>query len=153
MTTVRDVMATDVVTVKSTQPIAEVADVLAAHHISAVPVLDESGKLVGMLDDDDLIVSEANIHVPTVISFLDADFVLPGSLHKFEKEMRKVAGSTAADVMDTDYATASPADEIEKVATLMHDQKQTHIPVLDESGKLVGIVARGDLVRHLAATT
>jgi len=152
MTTVRDVMATDVVTVTSTQPITEVADVLAAHKISAVPVLDDSGTLIGLLDDDDLILSETNIHVPTVVSFLDADFVLPGALHKFEKEMRKVAGSTAGDVMDTDYATANPADEIEKVATLMHDKKQTHVPVL-ENGKLVGIVARGDLVRHLAATT
>jgi len=105
-----------------------------------------------LLRDEDLILSEANVHVPTAISFLGADFVLPSSLHRFEDELKKAAGSTVGDVMDAEFATVAPDDTLEQLATLMHDREITHVPVV-EDGELVGIVARGDLVRFLAATT
>ena len=51
---------------------------------------------MGLLRDEDLIVSEARLHVPTVISFLGADLVLPSSLHRFEHELKKAAGPRSA---------------------------------------------------------
>jgi predicted transcriptional regulator len=90
--------------------------------------------------------------VPTVISFLGADLVLPSALHRFEDEIRKAAGATVADVMTTEFDRVESDDNLERVATLMHDRDVTHVPVV-ESGKLVGIIARGDLVRFLAKTT
>jgi len=151
-TPVRDVMSTKVVTLRPDQTVEEAADVLAADKIGAAPVVDGSGRLVGLLRDEDLILPEANVHVPTAITFLGADFVLPSALHRFEDDLKKVAGSTVGDVMDTGFATASPDDTLEQLATLMHDREVTHVPVV-EGGELVGIVARGDLVRFLAATT
>ncbi|HEX6311089.1 MAG TPA: CBS domain-containing protein [Acidimicrobiia bacterium] len=151
-TVVRDVMSTDVVTLRPDQGVAEAADILAAKKIGAAPVVDAGGKLVGLLRDEDLIVSEANVHVPTAISFLGADFVLPSALNRFEDELKKVAGSSVADVMTTDFATIGPDDPIEALATTMHDRDVTHVPVVDGDA-LLGIVARGDLVRHLAAAT
>jgi len=79
-TPVREVMTGDVVTLRPDQPVQEAADVLAGKHIGAAPVVDDSGKVVGLLRDEDLIVSEARLHVPTVISFLGADLVLPPSM-------------------------------------------------------------------------
>jgi CBS domain-containing protein len=152
MTTVRDVMSTKVVTLRPDRGVAEAADILAADKIGAAPVVDAGGKLVGLLRDEDLIVSEANVHVPTAISFLGADFVLPSALHRFEDELKKAAGSTVGDVMSTDFARVGPDDTLEALATVMHDRDVTHVPVVDGDA-LVGIVARGDLVRHLAATT
>jgi CBS-domain-containing membrane protein len=152
MTTVRDVMSTNVVTLRPDQGVAEAADILAADKIGAAPVVDAGGKLVGLLRDEDLIVSEANVHVPTAISFLGADFVLPSALHRFEDELKKAAGSTVGDVMTTDFARVGPDDSVEALATMMHDRDVTHVPVV-EGDTLVGIVARGDLIRHLAATT
>jgi len=151
-TPVRDVMSTKVVTLRPDQTVEEAADVLAADRIGAAPVVDASGNLVGLLRDEDLILSEANVHVPTAITFLGADFVLPSALHRFEDELKKAAGAIIDDAMETEFATVSPDDTLEHVATLMHDREITHVPVV-EGGKLVGIVARGDLVRHLAATT
>jgi CBS-domain-containing membrane protein len=152
MTMVREVMSTNVVTLRPDQGVAEAADILAADRIGAAPVVDAGGKLVGLLRDEDLIVSEANVHVPTAISFLGADFVLPSALHRFESELKKAAGSTVGDVMSIDFATVGPDETLEALATLMHDRDVTHVPVVDGDA-LVGIVARGDLVRHLAATT
>ena len=151
-TPVRDVMTRDVVTLRPDQPVAEAADVLAGKQIGAAPVVDANGKLVGLLRDEDLIVSEARLHVPTVISFLGADLVLPSSLHRFEHELKKAAGSSVGEVMITEFPTAKPDDTIDGLAAEMHDRDITHVPVLD-GGKLVGIVARGDLVRFLSRTS
>ena len=99
-------MTRDVVTLRPDQPVAEAADVLAGKQIGAAPVVDAAGKLVGLLRDEDLIVSEARLHVPTVISFLGADLVLPSSLHRFEHELKKAAGASVADVMITEFHVA-----------------------------------------------
>jgi CBS-domain-containing membrane protein len=151
-TPVREVMTRDVVTLRPDQPVQEAADVLAGKAIGAAPVVDAGGKLVGLLRDEDLIVSEARLHVPTVISFLGADLVLPSSLHRFEHELKKAAGASVADVMITDFQVADPDDTLDGVAAEMHDRDVTHVPVVDD-GKLVGIVARGDLVRFLSRTS
>src|ERR687897_1657122 len=151
-TPVREVMTRDVVTLRPDQPVSEAADVLAGKEIGAAPVVDADGKLVGLLRDEDLIVSEANLHVPTVISFLGADLVLPSSLHRFEHELKKMAGATVADVMITEFHIAKPDDTIDGLAAEMHDRDVTHVPVVD-GDKLVGIVARGDLVRFLSRTS
>ena len=151
-TPVREVMTRDVVTLRTDQPVQEAADVLAGKQIGAAPVVDAAGKLVGLLRDEDLIVSEARLHVPTVISFLGADLVLPSSLHRFEHELKKAAGSSVGDVMITEFPVAKPDDTLDGLAAEMHDRDITHVPVVDR-GKLVGIVARGDLVRFLSRTS
>ena len=151
-TPVREVMTRDVVTLRPDQPVSEAADVLAGKEIGAAPVVDADGKLVGLLRDEDLIVSEARLHVPTVISFLGADLMLPSSLHRFEHELKKAAGSSVGDVMITEFPVAKPGDTLDGLAAEMHDRDVTHVPVVD-GGKLVGIVARGDLVRFLARTS
>lgn len=151
-TPVSDVMSRDVITLRPDQGVEEAADVLASHGIGAAPVVDAEGSIVGLLRDEDLIVSEARLHVPTVLSFLGTEFMLPNQIKRFEDELAKVVGSTVSDRMTTDLVTVEPDASLEDLATLMHDRSMTHVPVL-EAGRLVGIVARGDLVRFLARTT
>src|SRR5919198_5023880 len=121
-TPVREVMTRDVVTLRPDRPVQEAADVLADKAIGAAPVVDAGGKLVGLLRDEDLIVSEARLHVPTVISFLGADLVLPSSLHRFEHELKKAAGATVAEVMATEFPLAKPDDTLDSLAADMHDR-------------------------------
>ena len=151
-TPVRAVMTGDVVTLRPDQTVQEAADVLAGKEIGAAPVVDDAGKIVGLLRDEDLIVSEARLHVPTVITFLGADFVVPSALHRFEHELKKAAGATVADVMISEFPTVKPDDTLDGLAAQMHDRDVTHVPVVDDD-KLVGIVARGDLVRFLSQTS
>jgi CBS domain-containing protein len=150
-TLVRDVMTKDVATLRPEQTIPEAADALAAGRYGTMPVVDAQGHLVGLLTDEDLIVSEARIHVPTYINFLGA--TIPLHIHHFEEDLQKVAGATVGEVMDEDPVTIAPDATLEDVATLMHDREVTHLPVIDEDRRVVGIIARGDLVRDIARTT
>ena len=76
----RSVMTTDVVTVTAGQTLAEAADVLAERGIGAAPVVDDAGKVVGLLRDEDLLSTEARLHVPTTIAILGVNFTLPGQV-------------------------------------------------------------------------
>jgi CBS domain-containing protein len=152
-TTVGDVMTRSVSTLSADEPIATAADKLAELRVGAMPVVDTDGHLLGVLRDEDLIVSEARLHVPTTISFLGAAFTLPRESKRFEEELRRVAGANVGEVMSRDTPTITEAATLEELATLMHESDVTHVPVVDGDNRVVGIVARGDLVRFIARTT
>jgi CBS domain-containing protein len=152
-TSVRDVMTAEVATLRADQPVTEAADVLAERNIGAMPVVDDAGRIVGMLRDDDLIASEARVHVPTFINFLGLGVPMPGEMAHLERELKKIAGATVGDVMQSEPPTIGPDASIEDLASLMHEKSVTHVPVVDADQKVVGIVARGDVVRFIARTT
>jgi CBS domain-containing protein len=151
-TPVRDVMTAEVATLRPDQPIAEAADQLAAGRYGAMPVVDGSGKLVGLLRDEDLIASEARVHMPTYLMLLGTSVPLPGSMKRFEHELHKAAGATVSEVMDEHPQTIGSDATLEDVATMMYEHDVTHVPVVD-GDRVVGIVARSDVVRFIARTT
>ena len=104
--------------------------------------------MLGLLEDDDLIVQDAKLHFPTVITVLGAYIELPSSHRHFEEDLRKAVGATVADVMDANAPTCTEDNTLEQVATVMHDRNVSRLPVVRE-GKLVGIISRGDIVRAL----
>lgn len=150
--TVAALMSSPAVTLTTDIAIADATDRLAEHGFGAMPVVDADGALIGMLRDSDLLISETTLHAPTIISFFSAELVWPPSVHKYEEEVRKLTGATVGDVMTTEFPTIASSATVEDLATLMHDEQVTHVPVVDD-GALVGMVARSDLVRHLARTT
>jgi len=152
-TLVRDVMSTNVISVRPDSSVPEAADVLADNRIATLPVIDETGKLVGVMRDDDLLASEAKVHVPTFINFLGLGVPFPGEMKHLEHELKKVAGASVRDVMNDDPPTIKPDQTLEDVATLMHETNVNSVPVVDDDGKVVGIVTRADLVRDIARTT
>jgi CBS domain-containing protein len=152
-TPVTEVMTKDVITLAPETSLAEAADLLAERGIGAAPVVDADGSIVGLLRDEDLLISEARLHLPTTIAILPGvEFTLPGQIRRYDEELKKAASSTVADVMERSFKQVAPDATIEDVATLMHEHDVTHVPVVKD-GKVAGIVARGDIVRFLAATT
>jgi CBS domain-containing protein len=152
-TTVSEVMTAKVVTVRPDQSLAEAADVLADHGIGAAPVVDGSGRLVGLLRDEDLLISESRLHLPTVISVLPGiDITLPGAARRYDEELQQAIASTVDGVMERTFVSLPPDASLEDLATAMHESEVTHVPIV-ENGRVVGIATRGDIVRHLAATT
>ena len=101
-----------------------------------------------MLRDDDLIVSDVRLHMPTVISVLGAYLELPSSASRFDKEVRKAVGATVGDVMTENPETCSEDDTVEEVATVLHEHNVSRLPVVRD-GRLVGIVSRGDILREI----
>ncbi len=152
-TLVREVMSTPVSTLRPDDKVEQAADVLAAKNVGSLPVVDGDGRLLGILRDDDLIASESRVHVPTFINFLGLGMAFPGEMKHLERELKKIAGATVRDVMQTDPPTVTPDATLEDVATIMHDRGVNSIPVVDPDNKVVGIVARADVVRFIARTT
>ena len=148
-TLVRQVMTTDVLTFRPTDTVESAARALSERRLGGAPVVDEDGRVVGLLEDDDLIVQETRLHFPTVISVFGAYLELPSSLHRFEDDLRKAVGATVSDVMDTDAPTCREDDTLETVATALHERNASRMAVVDDDGRLVGIVSRGDLVRAI----
>jgi CBS domain-containing protein len=152
-TLVRDVMTAEVSTLRPDEKVELAADVLAQKGVGSLPVVDGEGRLLGILRDDDLIASEARVHVPTFINFLGLGMAFPGEMKHLEQELKKIAGARVADVMQIDPPTVSPDATLEDVATIMHDRGVNSLPVVDADNGLVGIVARADIVRFIARTT
>jgi len=147
-TLVRQVMTTEVVSFRPEDTVQTAAETMSARSIGGAPVVDGDGEVVGMLNDDDIIVEDARLHMPTVISVLGAYLELPSSASRFDKEVRKAIGATVGDVMSETPPTCGEDDTVEQVATVMHERGLSRLPVVRD-GKLVGIVSRGDILKAI----
>lgn len=142
----RDLMTSEVVTVPPATPVLSIARLLAERGISAVPVLDGSGKLLGIVTEADLIrrLADEADH-PT--SWLGSLFASP------ERDAARYArthGATAEDLMSTDLASVEPTTPASEVAHMMEDRNIRRVLVVQE-GRLLGLVSRADLLRALVA--
>lgn len=140
------IMTTDVVTLAPDTSVEDAVALLTEHRISGAPVVDSDGRLIGVLDDSDLIIAEARLHAPTVIEILGAYFTLPGERHRFDEEVRHALGATVGELMDDDPPTVGLDATVEDVATLLVDSRGSRVLVVDEARRVAGIVSRGDLV-------
>lgn len=147
---VREVMTTDVLTFTPTDEVRAAMAALVERGVGAAPVV-EGGRVVGLLSTGDLIVAEGQVHVPTVISILGASIELPGERKRFEEDLRRSLGGTVADVMTADPHTVGPDATLEQAATLLHRHDVSRLPVVDADGTLLGILARGDVIRAMIA--
>jgi CBS domain-containing protein len=147
-TLVRQVMTAEVVSFHPEDTVQTAAETMSARSIGGAPVVDGDGKVVGMLNDDDIIVEDARLHMPTVISVLGAYLELPSSASRFDKEVRKAIGATVGDVMSESPPVCGEDDTVEQVATVMHGKGLSRLPVVRD-GNLVGIVSRGDILKAI----
>lgn len=144
---VKDIMSKDVITVSPDDTVKDIAKLFADKKISGAPVL-KGEELVGMVSEDDLIMQDVKIHFPTFIQFLDS-FIYLQSMKHFEEALKKAVGARVRDVMTTEIVSVSEEDSIEDAATLMVEKRVNRVPVLRD-GKLIGIVAKGDIVRAIS---
>ena len=143
-------MTREIITVYPEMDIAQAAGLLLEKRINGVPVVDDSGKLVGILCQSDLIAQQKNIPIPSLFTLLDG--YIPLALSKrLDKEVEKIAATKVAEAMTPDPVTLEPETDIEEVAALMVEKNYHTLPVLDE-GNLVGIVGKEDVLRTLIST-
>ena len=147
---VRDAMTTDVLTFAPDDTVEAAMRTLVDRGIDAAPVVD-GGRVVGLLSTGDLIVAEGQVHVPTVFSLLGASIELPGERKRFEEDLRRALGGTVGDVMTRDPHTVGPDATLEEAATLLHEHDVSRLPVVDDDALLLGILARGDIIRAMIA--
>jgi CBS domain-containing protein len=148
MLTAKDIMTRDVVTVTPETTIQQLAKLLVQNQISGVPVVDESGALVGIVTENDLIRQNKRLHIPTVINFLDAAIYLESS-KKFAEEVDRVTATKVGDICIRKVVTITEADTLTDIATTMAEKKVHLLPVMSGS-KVIGIVGKRDVVRAIA---
>ena len=132
--TVKDVMTAEVVVVRRETTFKEMAAVLRRYRVSALPVVDDAGRVVGVVSEADLLAKKA-LADPGVAAEL---------LH--HQDVRKAEGLTAGDLMTRPAVTAAPEDPVEQAARMMHFMRVKRLPVVNSGGELVGIVSRSDVL-------
>ena len=121
--TVKDVMTTAVVVVRRGATFKEMAAALRRYRVSALPVVDADGKVIG-------VVSEADMPLGVIDGLA----------------RRKADGLTAGDLMTHPAVTVRPGDSVEHAARLMYSLRINRLPVVDAGGGLVGVISRTDLL-------
>ncbi|HET8741959.1 MAG TPA: CBS domain-containing protein [Gaiella sp.] len=134
---IEDAMTTEVTTVSPQTPLKDAAELLAEHHISGLPVVDE-GRVVG-------IVSEADI-VARSTGAPERRGIVAELLGGRRQEDHSAEAVLAGDAMSSPAITIGPGQPVSDAARLMVERKINRLPVVDDS-QLVGIVTRADLVR------
>ncbi len=148
--TVADVMSRDLILTRPETPLNEVIQILAEKRISGLPVVDESGKLVGVISETDLMWKETGATPPAYIMLLDSVIYLQNPT-KYERDLHKVLGQTVGEVMSANPITVTPEKSLQYAARLMHERNIHRLPVLDGNEQAVGILTRGDIIRAMAA--
>ncbi|HEX4291261.1 MAG TPA: CBS domain-containing protein [Trebonia sp.] len=138
--TVKDIMTTRVVAVHRRTPFKSMAARLRADRVSAFPVVDDEGKVVGVVSETDMLPKET----------LDAGWAdgrPEMSSHILRRrDQEKAESQTAGDLMTEPAVTAAPEDTVEHAARLMYVNQVKRLPVTDAAGHLVGIISRSDVL-------
>lgn len=137
---IKDLMTTDVLTVRVTTQLKDAARLLAEHRISGLPVVDDDGRVLGVLSEGDILYKETGMKDRP--GFFER--LLSGPATGFEL---KLAARTVGEAMSAPAVTIGPTRPVTVAATTMIDEGVNRLPVVNDEGRLVGIVTRADLVR------
>lgn len=132
---ITDVMTKEVVVVGPQVGFKECVNMLRLHRVSALPVVNGDGKLVGIVSEADLLAKEEQRGAKRPWIGL------------IRRQSRHASGRTASDVMSSPAITIGPAASVPEAARLMHRLRVKRLPVIDAEGRLVGIVSRYDLLK------
>jgi CBS-domain-containing membrane protein len=136
MRTVREAMTRTVVTAPEQAPFKDLVRMMREYRVSAVPIVGASGTIVGVVSEADLLLKEA----PDVLT----PHVFQGKVHR--EERRKAEGKVALDLMTHPAITIGPEAPVTEAARVMHERRVKRLPVVDEEGRIQGVVSRVDLL-------
>jgi CBS-domain-containing membrane protein len=141
-----DVMVRKVVTTHPQAPVSEVAKLLVDNDISALPVVDHAGHVVGVISEADLMRRQELGSEKTRPWWLEA--ITPGAT--LAKEFAHSRGKRVEELMSTKVISATEDAPLREIASLLEKHRIKRLPIL-KNGKLVGIVSRSNLVQALAS--
>jgi len=139
---VRDVMTTRVVAVRKNTTFKDIVALLTKHRVSAFPVLDDEGKVIGIVSEADLLSKEA------LVAAMGVQAVRLGHVagSPYHDEFAKAAAVTADDLMTKPPVVVTPDEPVTNAARLMYHGRVKRLPVVGVKGQLIGIVSRADVL-------
>jgi CBS domain-containing protein len=150
MKTAAEMMDADAPSVSPGDDARTAIDLLAKSDQGAVAVVDEDGKVVGIVSESDLILSdeESDLHLPHYLEIMGG-VVFIGSMKGFEERLDKAFATKVSDLMTADPVLVRTFESADRVAKKIADKHHNHLPVVDEGGRLAGMVTRADALAAL----
>lgn len=139
---VREVMTTEVKSISPDTTIREALDLLDKLQISGLPVIDNNDKLVGMFTEKNILSYMLPSYIEKVGRFIYED-----NPKAIKKKFMELTGVKVSQLMRREVITTSEDTTLSEAARIMLTQRARRLPVLDKSGKVVGIVARCDILK------
>jgi CBS domain-containing protein len=145
MKTAAEIMDADVPSVTPEEDARAAIDLLSKTELGAVPVVDAERKVVGIVSESDLILAdeESDLHLPHYLNIMGG-IVFIGSMKGFEKRLEKAFATKVSELMTADPIVAHTYEAADRVAKKIADHHHNHLPVVDEDGRLAGMVTRAD---------
>jgi CBS domain-containing protein len=152
MKTAAEIMRSEIPSVTREEDARRAIELLAETDLGAIPVVDSDEKVVGIVSDSDLILSEeqSDLHLPHYLNIMGG-VVFVGSMKGFEERLNKAFATNVRDLMTGDPVVVSTTDTAEAVAKKIADKHHNHLPVVDADGRLAGMVTRADALAALVA--
>ncbi len=147
---VGEIMTRNVITVREDDSVLEVAQVFKTKKVAGAPVLTERGELVGVVSEADIVKLLDTYHWFTpILTTLDILHLHEEEHHDIQQDIERAGATQIREIMSKDPETVTPDTVIDDAAQLMYLTGFNRLPVLDETGALVGIVTRADILASL----
>jgi CBS domain-containing protein len=150
MATVRDIMDSELPTVRPRDTVESVIHLLRDRDVPGVAVVNDGGRCVGIVTEDDLIIAdeEGDLHLPHMIS-LFGGVVFLEPLGRFEERLRRAVAGDVEQMMTADPVTVEADADVRTAARLISSERHNRLPVV-EHGRYVGMVSRADVLEALS---
>jgi CBS domain-containing protein len=127
-------------------------ELLAERELGALPVVNTEQKVIGIVSETDLVLSEeeADLHLPHFINIMGG-IVFVESMKGFEERLHKAFATKVRDLMTSKPVTVRADEPVEKAARLIAEKHHNHLPVVDGDGRLAGMITRADVLAALVA--
>ena len=147
---VAEIMERDAPSVRLEASVEEVVALFKAQDVSALPVVNEGGRCVGIVTENDLVIAdeEGDLHIPHYIELFGGLVFFPPELRIFERRLRKAAAALVRDLMTEPAVTVEPTTPIHRAAHIIVERGHSRLPVV-EHGRYVGLVSRADVLTAL----
>ena len=150
MKTAEQIMNSEAPSVSPDDEARAAIDLLASSDLGAVAVIDSDRKVVGIVSESDLVLSdeESDLHLPHYLNIMGG-IVFIGSMKGFEKRLDKAFATKVSELMTPDPIVAHTYEAADRVAKKIADKHHNHLPVVDADGRLAGMVTRADALAAL----
>ncbi|HYH52836.1 MAG TPA: CBS domain-containing protein [Solirubrobacterales bacterium] len=150
MKTAGEIMSRDIPTVGPDEDARTAIDLLSKSDLGAIPVVDAENKVIGIVSESDLVLSEeeSDLHLPHYLNIMGG-IVFVGSMKGFEDRLEKAFATKVSELMTADPIVCHDYESIDRVARKIAEKHHNHLPVIDGDGYLAGMVTRADALAAL----
>ncbi len=150
--TVADIMDPAPSKAKAGDDVQSVIALMRDRELPGVPVVDDDNVVIGIVTDSDLVIrdEESDLHLPHFLNLMGGVIFLE-PMKRFEDRLRKAFATEVVDLMTADPICVKPRDPAEKAAKLISSSRHNRLPVVDDQGRLAGVVTRVDVLAALTS--